>query len=90
MNQAAGPMAKRHIDVTGLPDEAVRAVESVVSVLKKQSARGTTSFSTSSSYQEWRKLFDAWMREVTARSRRYAAGFVLDDSRETIYEGRGE
>jgi hypothetical protein len=30
------------------------------------------------------------MREVAARAGRYPPGFMVDDSRETIYEGRGE
>jgi len=32
----------------------------------------------------------AWMREVAARETAYPPGFVVDDSRESIYEGRGE
>src|SRR5437762_13895036 len=32
--------AKREIDVTGLPEEAVQAVESVVSLLRRRPARG--------------------------------------------------
>jgi hypothetical protein len=39
---------------------------------------------------EWQQLFDAYLREVAARAGRYPDGFVVDDSRETIYEGRGE
>jgi len=30
------------------------------------------------------------MQEVATRIGRYPEGFVLDDSRESIYEGRGE
>ena len=33
---------------------------------------------------------DAYLREVAERAGRYPEGFVADDSRETIYEGRGE
>ena len=33
---------------------------------------------------------DAWMADVQKRAHRYPPGFVLDDSRESIYEGRGE
>jgi predicted transcriptional regulator len=39
---------------------------------------------------QWTAEFDAWMREVAARAPSYPPGFVLDDSREKIYEGRGE
>jgi hypothetical protein len=30
------------------------------------------------------------LRAVAARADRYPAGFVVDDGRESIYEGRGE
>jgi predicted transcriptional regulator len=39
---------------------------------------------------EWSAAFDVWMREVAARAPAYPPGFVVDDSRETTYEGRGE
>ena len=41
-------------------------------------------------YDEWKTGFDAWMADVQARAHRYSPGFVLDDSRESIYEGCGE
>ena len=31
-----------------------------------------------------------WMAQVQERANRYPAGFVVDDSRESTYEGRGE
>lgn len=37
-----------------------------------------------------RAALDQWMRIVHARAGRYPTGFVADDSREVIYEGRGE
>lgn len=37
----------------------------------------------------WQAQFDEWMRLVDARAVRYPAGFTLDDSRESIYDGRG-
>jgi hypothetical protein len=45
---------------------------------------------TAASFDEWNKTFDAWMADVRARADRYPPGFVLDDSRESIYEGCGE
>ena len=39
---------------------------------------------------EWKRRFDDYLHEVAARAGRYPERFVLDDSRETIYEGRGE
>jgi hypothetical protein len=41
-------------------------------------------------FDEWGKKFDAWMADVQARSNRYPPGFVMDDSRASIYEGCGE
>jgi antitoxin (DNA-binding transcriptional repressor) of toxin-antitoxin stability system len=37
---------------------------------------------------QWQKGFDAWMKEVEARADLYPPGFVLDDSRDTIYGER--
>ncbi len=42
------------------------------------------------SLEDWRKNFDAWMADVKSRAHRYPPGFILDDSRESIYEGCGE
>jgi hypothetical protein len=42
------------------------------------------------SSDEWKKKFDAWMADVKARAQRYPPGFVMDDSRESIYRGCGE
>jgi hypothetical protein len=41
-------------------------------------------------FDEWKKSFDAWMGDVRGRAHRYPPGFVLDDSRESIYRGCGE
>ncbi len=42
------------------------------------------------SFGDWKKNFDAWMNQIQARADRYPPGFVMDDSRESIYEGCGE
>ena len=36
------------------------------------------------------KALYEWMEIVRQRASRYPAGFVVDDSRESIYAGRGE
>ena len=36
----------------------------------------------------WRKEFEAWRRDAENRAGRYPPGFVLDDSRETMYRER--
>jgi hypothetical protein len=40
--------------------------------------------------EEWTKRFEEYMQEVAARACRYPSGFALDDSRQTMYQGRGE
>jgi hypothetical protein len=70
----------RSIDLTGLPEEAIRVVEHLVSQLRDQQQAAP-----SLSYEEWQKRFDAWMKEAQARAGRYPPGFVVEDSRETIY-----
>lgn len=70
---------QRSVDVTGLPGEAVRAVELLVSQFRvQQPARlgGTTPFS---SRQEWAEAARAWAESHPARET------PADDSRESIY-----
>lgn len=75
------------IDLTGLPEKAVEAVRTIVEAMRQQAAAPQPPVSSPG---DWQRLFDAYMREVAARAGRYPEGFVVDDSRETIYEGRGE
>jgi hypothetical protein len=39
---------------------------------------------------EREKALAEWMAQVHQRAGRYPVGFVADDSRESIYRGRGE
>lgn len=71
------------IDLTGLPETAAEAVRTLVEALRQQAA-------PSPSTDDWQRLFDAYLREVAARAGCYPEGFVVDDSRESIYEGRNE
>jgi len=75
------------IDLTGLPPRAVEAVRTIVETLRQQTG---TPRPTPLPADDWQRLFDAYLHEVAARAGGYPQGFVLDDSRETIYEGRGE
>jgi hypothetical protein len=70
----------RSIDVTGLTEEAIRAVEHLVLQLRGQQQQPKPS-----SAEDWKQVFNAWMLEVRARADRYPPGFVVDDSRESIY-----
>jgi hypothetical protein len=71
------------IDVTGLPAEAICAVESLVSIFRAQTAAqgGVSSFASR----------DLWIKAI----REWAAGHEpletsADWSRESIYAGRGQ
>lgn len=70
------------LDLTGLPDEAIRAIESLVSLLKVRSDLSTPV--TRLSPEEWRRRLLEWAGSHPQRTG------VLDDSRESIYAGRGE
>jgi hypothetical protein len=77
------PSLPRSIDVTGLPEEAIRAMESLVVLLKRQPTRlgGAVAFS---SRDEWIKAINEWADSHTPICTE------ADDSRESIYAGRGE
>jgi hypothetical protein len=71
----------RSIDVTGLPEEAIRAMEVLVSQLRGQphppaERGGIGSFR---SYEEWSKALREWAESHPRRDT------LADDSRETIY-----
>jgi hypothetical protein len=79
----------RSIDVTGLPEEAIGALESLVALLRgqqvppEQPARlgGTIQFS---SPEEWIKAMREWAASHQSQDT------SADWSRESIYAGRGE
>jgi hypothetical protein len=79
------PTPTTSIDLTGLPEKAADAVRALVDDLRRQHAS-----QLALPYEEWKKLFDELLRDAALRSAAYPEGFVVDDSRESIYEGRGE
>jgi hypothetical protein len=74
------------VDLTGLPDGAAEAVRAIIDVMRQQAGLQQPVVSP----EGWRKRFEDYMEQVSARASRYPQGFVLDDSRESIHEGRGE
>jgi hypothetical protein len=74
-------IAQRSIDVSGLPEEAVRALESLVSLLRGKPPSGLPSFS---SPEEWANAVREWAESHPN------LGTSADYSRESIYGGRGE
>jgi hypothetical protein len=83
MTPTPSPGQERVVDLTGLPDTAVRAIEDLVEVLRRQAAPpgSTVPFS---SRGEWVKAIREW-----AGSHAPHAG-AADWGREGIYSGRGE
>jgi hypothetical protein len=70
----------RTIDVSGLPEEAIRAVESIVTLLRPKGQAA----SMPPSVEEWSRALRAWAASHPRLDQ------AADDSRESIYEGRGE
>jgi hypothetical protein len=70
-------------------------VEQLISALLDSAANSdgngsASSVPTGAAFDDWKKNFDIWMADVRARAHRYPPGFVMDDSRESIYEGCGQ
>jgi hypothetical protein len=70
----------RTIDVSGLPEEAICAVESIISLLRPKS-QAPPPFQ---SMEEWSQSLRAWAASHPRLDQ------AADDSRDSIYEGRGE
>jgi hypothetical protein len=73
------------INLKGLPEKEVEAVRAFVEMLRRQDLAQPPI-----SPDEWRKRFSDYLQEVASRAARYPDGFIVDDSRETMYEGCGE
>jgi hypothetical protein len=75
----------RSIDVTGLSEETVRAVELLVSQLRGQPPAQGRGIGAFPSYEAWSKALREWADSHPKRDT------LADDSRETIYaDGRDE
>jgi hypothetical protein len=74
----------RSIDVTGLPEEAVAAVERLVALLKQAPSRQSSAPASFSSREEWRKAIREWADSQQPRNA------SADWDRESIYAGCGE
>jgi len=65
-------------------------IEELVTPLLDLAANSDANGNSGLSFDDWRKQFDGWMAQVQARVNRYPPGFMMDDSRESIYERCGE
>ena len=72
------PSTTRSIDLTGLPEEAIRAIESLVFLLRQQAAAPSPTH-TFASREEWIQASRAWAASHTPQ------GSNADWSRESIY-----
>jgi hypothetical protein len=77
---AQKPRQERFINASGLPEEAIQALESLVAPLRGQ-ANGKPAYR---SHEEWSKAFHEWVQGHRTPE------VLADDSRESIYAGRGE
>lgn len=83
-------MEQATFDVTGLPREVVRDLEKLVQTLRHQfAATGAAPTpmreeTAGLSADEWIARFRAWSESHPRRES------IIDDSRESIYTGRGE
>lgn len=68
--------ANRSVDVTGLSEEAIHVVQSLVSVLRSKPSNPRPIFA---SHQEWAKALWEWSESHPNRDN------PADDSREAIY-----
>ena len=69
------------IDVSGLSADAVRIVESMVNMLR---SKETEPSPNRRDPEAWSKALHGWANSHPKRP------IVIDDSRDSIYEGRGE
>ncbi len=72
------------IDVSGLPESVVNEIELHVAQVREQLLQAQTSTPSKLSPEEWVKRFTAWTKSQRSTNPHF------DDSRESIYEGRGE
>lgn len=59
-------------------------------VEEKLTAAGDTIPPEKKTKEQWLAALNRWMAEVDKQASMYPPGLEADDSRETIYEGRGE
>jgi hypothetical protein len=69
------------IDITGLSTESVRAVEALVNMLRAKEIEASPNLRDP---EAWSAALHRWAEGHPKRE------IVIDDSRETIYSGRGE
>ena len=72
------------IDVSGLPEAVVSDLQRLVTTLKVAAGAPAAAPPRAETPEEWIARFREWTESHPKRD------IVIDDSRESIYEGRGE
>ena len=78
--QTSAQTGQRSIEVTGLPEEAIRALEALVAALRSP---GNLALPYAS-YEEWSRALREWVQSHPKRDT------DADWSRDSIYAGRGQ
>jgi hypothetical protein len=76
-------MMQTTIDVSGLPESIVNGLRQLVDSLRERQGKNSTA-PPNETPEEWAQRFMAWVESHPKRS------IEFDDSRESIYSGRGE
>jgi hypothetical protein len=72
-------------------DEHTSVEDIIAPLLDRFASEGAgTRSDAPSSLEDRIRAFDEWMNIVGDRAERYPAGYIVDDSRESIYARRGE
>lgn len=71
-----------------LNDRASALSLSVEQLLSRMLEQTISSNSQPLQGEEWKREFDQWMSDIESRKHRYPPGFVVDDSRDSIYGER--
>jgi hypothetical protein len=72
------------IDVSGLPEAVVHDLQKLVDTLRSGAEASHTVPARKETVEEWIARFQAWVESHPK------SDVIADDSRESIYEGRGE
>jgi hypothetical protein len=85
--ESVGPSAPREsLDLTGLPAPVADELKKLVAALRENlgSVPSSPSSATAEAPETWARRLQAWVDTHPARS------ISIDDSRESLYSGRGE
>ena len=80
--RAQQSLKQRTIDLTGLPEDVIRAMESLVSLLREQSAPTDRRFP---SHEEWSKAFREWAESHRLDAAKVVSPYFRQDEKLVQY-----